>query len=61
MIKIKKTQNNTKYYLNDKLHREDGPAVEYSGGDKEYWYHGKKIKVNFTEEFIRMVNLVILR
>ena len=30
--------NGTKrWYLNDKLHREDGPAVEYADGDK-YWY-----------------------
>lgn len=25
------------WYLNDKRHREDGPAVEYSDGDK-FWY-----------------------
>jgi hypothetical protein len=25
------------WYLNDKLHREDGPAVEYTDGEKE-WY-----------------------
>ena len=25
------------WYLNGKLHREDGPAVEYPSGDK-YWY-----------------------
>ena len=25
------------WYLNDNLHREDGPAVEYVNGDK-YWY-----------------------
>ena len=28
---------NTRRYLNDKLHREDGPAIEYSNGSKE-WY-----------------------
>ena len=28
---------NKAWYLNDKLHREDGPAVEYADGDK-YWY-----------------------
>ncbi len=32
----------TKYwYLNDKLHREDGPAVEGTGGYKEWWLNGK--------------------
>ena len=25
------------WYLNDKLHREDGPAIEYADGSKE-WY-----------------------
>jgi hypothetical protein len=30
------------WYLNDKLHREDGPAVEWANGDK-YWYlNGKR-------------------
>ncbi len=34
------------WYLNDKLHREDGPAVEFANGDK-YWYlNGKEV----TEE-----------
>ena len=30
------------WYLNDKLHREDGPAVEYADGDK-FWYLNGKI------------------
>ena len=25
------------YYVNNKLHREDGPAIEWDNGDK-YWY-----------------------
>ena len=25
------------WYLHDKLHREDGPAIEWANGDK-YWY-----------------------
>ena len=34
------------WYLNDKLHREDGPAREYANGSK-YWYlNGKEV----TEE-----------
>jgi hypothetical protein len=28
---------NKRWYLNDKLHREDGPAVEHISGTKE-WY-----------------------
>lgn len=29
------------WYLNDKLHREDGPAIEYSNGDKSWYLKGK--------------------
>tara|TARA_R110000868_G_scaffold75946_6_gene218829 strand:+ start:8951 stop:9280 length:330 start_codon:yes stop_codon:yes gene_type:complete len=28
------------WWLNDKLHREDGPAVEKANGDKEWWING---------------------
>ena len=32
----------TKYwYLNDKLHREDGPAVEFASGAKCWYINGK--------------------
>ena len=31
-----------KWFLNGKLHREDGPAVESSTGTKEWWLHGKR-------------------
>ena len=48
------------YYINGKRHREDGPAVEWVNGYKEYWYNGEKIEVNSTEEFIRMIDLIIL-
>ena len=33
---------NKRWYLNDKLHREDGPAVEYRYGRKDWWLHGKR-------------------
>jgi hypothetical protein len=34
--------NGTKaWWLNGKLHREDGPAVEYSNGDKVWYLNGK--------------------
>jgi hypothetical protein len=26
-----------RWYLNSELHREDGPACEYSDGSKEWW------------------------
>jgi hypothetical protein len=31
----------TRWYLNDKLHREDGPAIEYSDGSKSWYLNGK--------------------
>jgi hypothetical protein len=30
------------WYLNDKRHREDGPAIEHANGDK-YWYLNGKL------------------
>lgn len=30
------------WFLGDKLHRRDGPAVEWDDGDKEWWFEGKK-------------------
>jgi hypothetical protein len=36
--KVEVDDNGTKYwYFNDKLHREDGPAIEYPDGSK-FWY-----------------------
>jgi hypothetical protein len=32
---------NKVWYLNGKLHREDGPAVEKANGDKEWYLDGK--------------------
>ena len=33
------------WHLNGKLHREDGPAVEYSNGDKRWYLNDKLIIV----------------
>jgi hypothetical protein len=33
---------NKLWHLNDKLHREDGPAVEYADGDKCWHLNGKE-------------------
>ena len=29
------------WYLNDKLHREDGPAIEFANGSKFWYLNGK--------------------
>ena len=35
------TSGTKKWYLNDKLHREDGPAVEGTNGTKSWYLNGK--------------------
>ena len=42
MIKCTKYNDRTKYTLNGKLHRVDGPAVEWANGDK-LWYLNDKL------------------
>jgi hypothetical protein len=33
-----------KYWsLNDKFHREDGPAIEWNDGEKEWWFNGQEV------------------
>lgn len=32
----------TSWYLDDKLHREDGPAIEYANGGKQWYLHGTR-------------------
>ena len=34
-------QHGTEWKLNDKFHREDGPACEYANGDKAWFINGK--------------------
>ena len=31
------------WYLNDKRHREDGPAIEYANGTKKWYLNGKEV------------------
>jgi hypothetical protein len=40
---VKVYDNGTKtWYLNDKLHRTDGPAVEWTNGYKAWYLNGKR-------------------
>ena len=32
----------TEWYVNDQLHREDGPAFEFADGSKEWWINEKR-------------------
>ena len=40
------TNGTKKWYLNGKLHREDGPAIVWADGEKEWYLDGKEV----TEE-----------
>jgi len=44
------------WYLHGKLHREDGPAIEFINGTKKWFYHGKYIDCDSQEEFERLIN-----
>ena len=34
------------YYKSGELHREDGPAVEFDNGHKEWWLNGERHRVD---------------
>ena len=40
MLKCEKYDFGIKYYLNDKLHRVDGPALEFNNGYKAWYKNG---------------------
>ncbi len=39
---FKEYNGNRFWYLNDKRHREDGPAAEWADGSKFWWVNGEK-------------------
>jgi hypothetical protein len=45
------------YYMNDKRHREDGPAREYPEGDKEWWINGELLSCKTQKQFERLMKL----
>ena len=48
---------NKYWYLEGELHREDGPAVEYPDGTKEWYLNYKNIKCHSQEEFEKLMKL----
>jgi hypothetical protein len=40
---IRDNFNNIRWYKNEVLHREDGPAVEYANGNKQWYLNNKWI------------------
>lgn len=45
-IEVNSDGNGKYWYLGNKLHRMDGPAIEYLDGYKEWWVEGKRHRIN---------------
>jgi hypothetical protein len=45
------------WYLNNHLHRDDGPAIEWHKGYKEWWLNGKHIICKTQEQFEQFMRL----
>jgi hypothetical protein len=46
---------NKRYWKNNLLHREDGPAIEYFDGEKHWFLNDEGIICKTNEEFLRIV------
>jgi hypothetical protein len=40
----------------ENYHREDGPAIEYANGDKEYYINA----INFIEKMVLLLSLLMV-
>jgi hypothetical protein len=47
-----------RWYLNGKIHREDGPAVEWADGSRQWWYRGEQLRVCTLEELLKALPLL---
>lgn len=56
-VKVSKA-GTIRWHKNGKLHRTDGPAIEYANGNKEWWVEGKEYT---KEEFLAKTSPPILR
>ena len=46
------------WFRNGRRHREDGPAIEYSDGVKQYWYEGELYEnISSNEEWKELIKL----
>ena len=45
------------HYYNDagQLHRDDGPAIEFDSGRKDWYYHGKCIYCYDQKQFEKLI------
>ena len=47
------------YYIEDRLHRLDGPAVTFVGGNHEYWINGERFgkeEFEYHPERLKLLN-----
>jgi hypothetical protein len=51
------TNGSKEWYIDGRLHRLDGPAIEWNDGDQEWYINGKRIDCNSNEEFLRIVKM----
>ena len=51
--KVKQYGDRIEWYLNDKLHREDGPAIEYANGDRWWCLNGQQYS---EQEFLNKMS-----
>jgi hypothetical protein len=45
------------YYLNNKLHREDGAAIEWSSGYKQWWINDELLPCTSQKQFEQLMRL----
>ena len=51
------TDGTKHWYVDDLLHREDGPAIEYADGSKYWFINDKEIFCKSNEEFLKLMKL----
>jgi hypothetical protein len=54
---IEEDFGNKSWFLNDRYHREDGPAIEDSDGSKEWWVNGERLPCTTQKQFERLMRL----
>lgn len=57
---IRYTDGTVFHYHNGRLHREDGPAIEWINGKKEYWLNGTSFPSIFEYDAFKKVHLPVL-
>ena len=45
------------WYLNDNLHRVDGPAIKFANGNKWWYLNGEPLKCKTQKEFKQYMRL----